>query len=226
MSGNSLSILSLLLHASLIVKFVMLLLLVASILSWAIVFSKFKVLRELRESTASFSKQFWSGTDLTSLNKSIKPNATGLPILFHSGFNAFLKMQATSAKPGVVIENVERAMRVSFSRESDRLDENLAFLATTGSVSPYIGLFGTVWGIMSAFVALGGVEQATLSMVAPGIAEALIATAMGLFAAIPAVIFYNRFTTMIERELNQYENFEDEFINILTRQLEHAGHAE
>ncbi len=223
MTGNSLSILGLIASASLIVKFVMLLLLVASIWSWAIVFSKIKLLKISHTTTAAFSKQFWSGTDLTSLHKSIKAEAKGLPALFHAGFNAFLKMQETSAKTTAVIENVERAMRVAFSRESDSMEENLTMLATVGSVSPYVGLFGTVWGIMTAFVALGGVEQATLSMVAPGIAEALIATAMGLFAAIPAVIFYNRFVSLIERELNQYENFEDEFINVLTRQLEQAG---
>ncbi len=223
MAGSSLSILGLIASASWIVKFVMLILLIASIWSWAIVFSKISLLKNSRQVTDTFSKQFWSGTDLMTLYKSIKGEASGMPALFKSGFQAFLKMQETPAKIPAVIENVERAMRIAFSRESDRMEENLTLLATVGSVSPYIGLFGTVWGIMTAFVALGGVEQATLSMVAPGIAEALIATAMGLFAAIPAVIAYNRFTALIERELNQYENFEDEFINILTRQLEHTG---
>lgn len=223
MAGNSLSILSLIASASLVVKFVMLLLLIASIWSWAIIFSKVKILKVCKQTTAQFSQQFWSGTDLTSLHRSIKGEPTGLPALFQSGFKAFLKIQETPAKRPAIIENVERAMRIAFSRESDRMERDLPFLATIGSVSPYVGLFGTVWGIMSAFVALGGVEQATLSMVAPGIAEALIATAMGLFAAIPAVIAYNRFLAMIERELNEFENFEDEFINILTRQLEQAG---
>ncbi len=223
MSGGSLSILGLIGSASLVVKFVMLLLLLASIWSWAVVFSKIKLLKLARHTTQSFSEQFWSGTDLLSLFKSITTEPTGMPALFKAGFQAFLKIQETPAKIPAVIENVERAMRVAFSRESDRMEDNLTLLATVGSVSPYIGLFGTVWGIMTAFIALGAVEQATLSMVAPGIAEALIATAMGLFAAIPAVIAYNRFTALIEKELNQYENFEDEFINILTRQLEQAG---
>lgn len=223
MTVNSLSILGLIASASLIVKFVMLLLLGASVWSWTIVFSKIKILKTSRSTTDQFSKQFWSGTDLMTLSKSIKGEAKGLPAIFQAGFKAFLKMQETKATTSAIIENVERAMRIAFSRESDRMEKDLTFLATIGSVSPYVGLFGTVWGIMNAFVALGGVEQATLSMVAPGIAEALIATAMGLFAAIPAVIAYNRFLTMIERELNQYENFEDEFINILTRQLEQTG---
>lgn len=223
MAGSSLSILGLITSASLVVKAVMLLLLIASIWSWAIVFSKIRLLKTARRTTRQFSSQFWSGTDLTTLSKSTNMNAHGLPALFQAGFKAFLKIQETSAKTPVIIENVERAMRIAFSQESDRMENNLTLLATIGSVSPYVGLFGTVWGIMSAFVALGGVQQATLSMVAPGIAEALIATAMGLFAAIPAVIAYNRFLAMIERELNQYENFEDEFINILSRQLEQTG---
>lgn len=222
MAGNSLSFLGLIASASLVVKFVMLLLLLASIWSWATVFSKMKLLKMSKATTLSFSTKFWSGTDLPTLSKSIQGEVHGLPALFQAGYRAFLKMQETSAKTPAIIESVERAMRIAFSRESDRMEDNLTFLATIGSVSPYVGLFGTVWGIMTAFVALGGVEQATLSMVAPGIAEALIATAMGLFAAIPAVVAYNRFLTMIERELNQYENFEDEFINILTRQLEQA----
>lgn len=220
MTGNSLSIFGLIASASLIVKFVMLLLLVASVWSWSIIFSKVKILKLSQTTTADFSQKFWSGTDLMTLSKSIKGEVQGLPAIFQAGFKAFLKMQETKAPTSATIENVERAMRIAFSRESDRMEKDLSFLATIGSVSPYVGLFGTVWGIMTAFVALGGVEQATLSMVAPGIAEALIATAMGLFAAIPAVIAYNRFLTRIERELNQYENFEDEFINILTRQLE------
>lgn len=225
MPESSLSILNLIMSASLVVKGVLLLLLLASVWSWAIIFKKIKLLRSLRAATAQFSQQFWSGTDLMSLHHSTKAEQEGLPALFQSGFTTFLKMQELAVKTEISVENVERAMRVAFSRENDKLEENLSPLATIGSVSPYVGLFGTVWGIMSAFVALGGVEQATLSMVAPGIAEALIATAMGLFAAIPAVIFYNRFGSMIERELIQYENFQDEFILILTRQLEQKGRA-
>ena len=224
MVGNSLSILGLIASSSLIVKLVLLLLLAASVWSWATIFSKIKLLKSSRETTKNFLEQFWSGTDLVTLQQSNRQNKTGLPTIFNAGYEAFLKMQETKAGVPAVVESVERAMRIAFSREHDRMEDKLTFLATIGSVSPYVGLFGTVWGIMTAFIALGGVEQATLSMVAPGIAEALIATAMGLFAAIPAVVTYNRFIAMIERELNQYENFEDEFINILTRQLEAKGH--
>jgi biopolymer transport protein TolQ len=217
--ANELSIWGLIINASWIVKVVMLLLLIASIWSWTMVFQKTKLLKITQLSSDKFHKTFWSGPDMNALFRSLKGEHLGLSAIFHAGFQTFLKWQDTKASATQVIENVERAMRVAFMRESDRLETQLPFLATIGSVSPYVGLFGTVWGIMSAFVALGGVEQATLSMVAPGIAEALIATAMGLFVAIPAVIFYNRFLANIEPLLNEYENFQDEFVNILERQL-------
>lgn len=217
--GSELSIWGLIIHASWVVKLVMLLLLATSVWSWTMVFQKIKLLKSTREQSEKFHNTFWSGPNLKDLFHNIKGEPVGLSAIFQAGFKNFLKWQDTKASAPQIIENVERAMRVAFMRESDRLEMQLPFLATIGSVSPYVGLFGTVWGIMSAFVALGGVEQATLSMVAPGIAEALVATAMGLFVAIPAVIFYNRFVANIEPMLNEYENFQDEFVNILERQL-------
>jgi biopolymer transport protein TolQ len=219
MGGNGLSILSLIFSASWIVKCVMLLLLLASITSWALIFKKIQLLKSTRLSSAAFLKKFWSGSDPAQLFRALPTATEGVAALFQAGFKAFAKTQDSSVGPTVIVENIERALRIGFSREAARLEENLTVLATIGSVSPYVGLFGTVWGIMSAFVALGGVQQATLSMVAPGIAEALIATAMGLFAAIPAVIAYNRFLALVEIELSEYENFSDEFVNLLSRQL-------
>ncbi len=219
MSGGGISILSLIINASWLVKIVMLLLLAASIWSWGLIFKKIQLLKSAKQTSTAFTKKFWSGSDPAQLFRGLPTETEGSAALFQAGFKAFVKMQDSAAEPPVVLENIERAMRVAFSRESARLEENLTILATVGSVSPYVGLFGTVWGIMSAFVALGGVQQATLSMVAPGIAEALVATAMGLFAAIPAVVAYNRFLALIETELNEYENFSDEFINVLSRQL-------
>lgn len=217
--GSELSILGLIANSSWVVKIIMLILLAGSVWSWTVIFQKITLIKNTKAASSKFHKAFWSGTDLSTLSKSFKGESTALPSIFQAGFQNFLKWQDSKAPASQIIENVERAMRVAFMRESDRLEVQLPFLATIGSVSPYVGLFGTVWGIMSAFVALGGVEQATLSMVAPGIAEALIATAMGLFVAIPAVIAYNRFLASIEPLLNEYENFQDEFVNILERQL-------
>ena len=219
MTSSGISIVSLIFGASWVVKFVMLLLLAASICSWGLIFQKIKLLKSAKQTSSAFVKKFWSGSDPAQLFRSLPAETEGSASLFQAGFKAFVKMQDTAAEPTVVVENIERAMRVAFSRETARLENNLTVLATIGSVSPYVGLFGTVWGIMTAFVALGGVQQATLSMVAPGIAEALIATAMGLFAAIPAVIAYNRFLALVEVELSEYENFSDEFVNLLSRQL-------
>jgi biopolymer transport protein TolQ len=217
--GSELSIFGLIANSSWVVKIIMLILLAGSVWSWTVIFQKIKLIRSTKAVSMKFHKAFWSGTDLGTLARNFKGDTVALPSIFQAGFQNFLKWQDSKAPASQIIENVERAMRVAFVRESDRLEVQLPFLATIGSVSPYVGLFGTVWGIMSAFVALGGVEQATLSMVAPGIAEALIATAMGLFVAIPAVIAYNRFLASIEPLLNEYENFQDEFVNILERQL-------
>ncbi len=219
MTSSGISIFSLVFGASLVVKLVMLLLLVASVCSWGLILKKIKVLKSARLSSATFTKKFWSGSDPAQLFRGLPTTTEGSAALFQAGFKAFAKMQDSTADSTLIVENTERALRVGFSREAARLEENLTVLATIGSVSPYVGLFGTVWGIMSAFIALGGVQQATLSMVAPGIAEALIATAMGLFAAIPAVVAYNRFLALIEVELSEYENFSDEFVNLLSRQL-------
>lgn len=222
--NTGLSIWGLIANSSWVVKIVMLILLAFSVWSWTLVFKKTSLLKETTLASDKFTQLFWSGADLMNLFKALKNEGVAVSALFYAGFKTYLKWEDSKAASNQIIDNVERSMRVAFSKESDRLESQLAFLATIGSVSPYIGLFGTVWGIMSAFIALGGVEQATLSMVAPGIAEALIATAMGLFVAIPAVIMYNRFLSSIETRLNQYENFQDEFIIILERQLANQHH--
>lgn len=217
-----LSVLELVTQASWIVKFVMLLLLLASVWSWWIIFAKLSILRRERRRTDAFENEFWSG----GINDIIKRSGeeglvTGsMEEVFRAGYREFTKLKR---QPGVasdsVIESVRRAMRAAYQREMDKLESSLPFLATVGSVSPYIGLFGTVWGIMNSFRGLASVVQATLAHVAPGIAEALIATAIGLFAAIPAVIAYNRFSHDIDRLANRYDVFMEEFSNVLQREL-------
>jgi len=208
--------------ASLLVQLVMLLLLVASIVSWTMIFQKRIRIHRARRSANKFEDQFWSGKDLVSIYNRIndpKHEATGMEVIFLSGFKEFARLRGHSGiDPQAVLEGAQRAMRVALSREIDELELHLSFLATVGSTSPYVGLFGTVWGIMNSFRALGNVQQATLAMVAPGISEALIATAMGLFAAIPAVIAYNRFANDVERLSNRYDTFVEEFSSILQRQ--------
>lgn len=216
-----LSIISLLANASLLVQLVMLLLLVVSIMAWTIIFNKSKALKQARQELESFEERFWSGGDLSRLYEQGANHAEvrGLERIFKAGFKEFIKLRQQSAPDQMaVVEGAQRIMRVNLNREADKLETSLQFLATVGSTSPYIGLFGTVWGIMNAFRALGNVQQATLAMVAPGIAEALIATAMGLFAAIPAVIAYNRFRSDVERLVSHYDSFVDEFTSILQRQ--------
>ena len=216
------SALDLILQASFIVQFVMALLVGASVVSWAIIFRKRQLLGAERQSADRFEEQFWSGGDLAALYKSLESGApTGMAGVFVAGFREFsrLRKQAGIAG-GQLLEGSRRAMRVAQLRETDRLEQNLSTLATIGSTSPYVGLFGTVWGIMSAFQGLGNVQQATLAMVAPGIAEALIATAMGLFAAIPAVVAYNRYADQVGRLELRYDAFMEEFSTILQR---HAG---
>ncbi len=215
------SIVSLIVNASVLVQLVMLLLLVVSVMAWTIIFSKLKVLKQAREDMISFEDRFWSGGDLARLYEQVSSNSEsrGLERIFKAGFKEFIKLrQQGEPEPMAVVEGAQRAMRVKLNREADSLEVSLGFLATVGSTSPYVGLFGTVWGIMNSFRALGNVQQATLAMVAPGIAEALIATAMGLFAAIPAVVAYNRFRTDVERLISHYDNFVDEFTSILQRQ--------
>ncbi len=218
---HNLSIFTLISEASLLVQLVMLLLLVLSILSWAIVFQKLKLLKAVTKSTNRFENQFWSGGDVSALYKSLQSKAqenTGIESIFVEGYSEYARLNKHNSDHGVSIAGTQRAMRVALARELDRLDAHNDFLATVGSVSPYIGLFGTVWGIMNAFRGLASTENATLAMVAPGISEALIATAMGLFAAIPSVVAYNRFSHDVDKIMTRLENFADEFINILQRQ--------
>jgi len=216
------SALDLILQASLIVQFVMALLVGASVVSWAIIFRKRKLLKTERVASDQFEEQFWSGGDLSGLYKLLESGSpTGMAGVFVAGFREFSRLRKQAGiGPGELLEGSRRAMRVAQLRETDRLEENLSTLATIGSTSPYVGLFGTVWGIMRAFQGLGNVQQATLAMVAPGIAEALIATAMGLFAAIPAVIAYNRYADQVGRLELRYDAFMEEFSTILQR---HAG---
>jgi biopolymer transport protein TolQ len=216
-----LSLISLLINASPLVQLVMLLLLVVSIMAWTIIFNKSKSLKQARQELESFEDRFWSGGDLSRLyeQSSNHAEARGLERIFKAGFKEFIKLRQQGGPDKMaMVEGAQRIMRVNLNREADNLEGSLQFLATVGSTSPYIGLFGTVWGIMNAFRALGNVQQATLAMVAPGIAEALIATAMGLFAAIPAVIAYNRFRSDVERLVSHYDSFVDEFTSILQRQ--------
>jgi len=220
--NTDLSLFHLVTEASFVVQFVMLLLLTASIASWTFIFSKRKELSRAIEITDEFEEEFWSGVALAELyrklaGKDFEPE--GIEKIFLAGYKEFSRMRQTgNVDPGVQVESAQRAMRIELSRELDRLDEHLAFLATVGSTSPYVGLFGTVWGIMNSFMSLGNVKQATLAQVAPGIAEALIATAIGLFAAIPAVISYNRFSTQLDKLTGRYELFVEEFVVLLQRQ--------
>jgi biopolymer transport protein TolQ len=216
------SIITLVAEASLLVKLVLLLLLAVSVLAWTIIFNKSKALKQARQELISFEDRFWSGGDLTRLYEQSgrDSEARGLERIFKAGFKEFAKLKKQAgSEPMAIVEGAQRIMRVKLNREADILETSLQFLATVGSTSPYVGLFGTVWGIMNSFRALGNVQQATLAMVAPGIAEALIATAMGLFAAIPAVIAYNRFRTDVERLVSHYDSFVDEFTSILQRQV-------
>lgn len=210
---QDLSFLSLVLNASLLVQLVMLLLLGMSIASWTIIFKKGAVLRGVRSDTERFERDFWSGGDLNTLLEASLRNKSSSAVLehiFEAGMQEFMKLRE--------IDAARRAMKATYQREMDILEANLPFLASVGSVSPYIGLFGTVWGIMHAFRGLANVQNATLSAVAPGIAEALVATAIGLFAAIPAVVAYNSNATDVDRLAIRFETFIEEFTNILQRQ--------
>jgi biopolymer transport protein TolQ len=220
--NTDLSLIQLVLNASVLVQLVMLVLVVASVISWTMIFLKRMTIKRAKTAANRFEEQFWSGKDLVSIYNRIndpKREANGMELIFVSGFKEFARLRNhTGLDPQTVLEGTQRAMRVALSREMDELEIHLSFLATVGSTSPYVGLFGTVWGIMNSFRALGNVHQATLAMVAPGIAEALIATAMGLFAAIPAVVAYNRYANDVERLTNRYDTFVEEFSTILQRQ--------
>ena len=219
--GSDLSFFSLIWDASLPVQAVMLILVIASMASWKIIYLKIKTLKMAEQNTDDFEKIFWSGGSLSNLYESIsiKPpkDILGLPVIFKAGYKEYMSNKNTGALDKKSVESVRRAMSAAYNREVDALDRHLPFLASVGSVSPYIGLFGTVWGIMNAFIGLANVAQASLAQVAPGIAEALIATAIGLFAAIPAVIAYNKFASKVDRISIRYESFMEEFINIMDR---------
>ena len=220
--GNEINLLTLVLHASLPVQLVMLLLLGFSVASWVIIFRKKKVLDDAARSVDEFEERFWSGADLAALFREVSArenNLNGIESIFESGFREFARLrQKRNVDARTQLEGAQRAMRASLAREVDQLDHNLEFLASVGSISPYIGLFGTVWGIMISFQGLANVKEATIATVAPGISEALVATAMGLFAAIPAVWAYNRYSTKVERLNVRYETFAEEFSSILQRQ--------
>ncbi|MER1941778.1 MULTISPECIES: protein TolQ [unclassified Castellaniella] len=221
-ASSDLSLLSLIGNASIPVQIVMLILLGASVLSWTYIFSKRAALKRTDEQTRRFEDDFWAGGDLTVLQQAVasRRNEHGaLARIFDAGMTEFIKARRSSTRGDTMLDAPRRAMKAAFQREMDSLESHLNFLASTGSVSPYIGLLGTVWGIMHAFMGLSTMQQATLAAVAPGIAEALIATAIGLFAAIPAVLAYNRYTNEIDRLSIRFESFIDEFLNILQRQV-------
>lgn len=216
------SLFSYFMNAGIVVKLVLLILISASILSWTYILQRGFYLKQVRQDSEQFENVFWSGGDLSKLytESMRRKNALqGTEAIFFAGFKEYLRLHKQPAMSAeAIMESAKRAMRVAQMREQDKLELTLPVLATVGSTSPYVGLFGTVWGIMLSFRAMANVQQATISMVAPGIAEALIATAMGLFAAIPAVVGYNRYMTEINRMLNRFDAFQDEFANILFRQ--------
>lgn len=216
------SIVSLVLGASIVVQLVLALLLAVSLASWTVIFRKYFAIGRARAQTDDFEQEFWSGSNLNDLYQAaLNAGRQGgaLQRIFASGMREYLKLRERRVlDASTLVDGARRAMRAAFQREMDAIEANLSFLASVGSVSPYVGLFGTVWGIMHAFVGLSNLQQVTLATVAPGIAEALVATAIGLFAAIPAVIAYNFFTRDIDRLANRYESFMEEFSNILQRQ--------
>ncbi len=219
---TDLSFVHLIANASFLVQIVMGLLLLASIFSWSVIYSKSRQLNSAKKEADNFEEIFWSGGDVSDIYKKLQPRRDelkGLERIFEAGLSEYARLHKQARDPETVISGAQRAMRTTLARETDEIEANLSFLATVGSTSPYVGLFGTVWGIMNSFRALGNVQQATLAMVAPGIAEALIATAMGLFAAIPAVISYNRFANQVNRLMSSYDNFIEEFSTLLQRQV-------
>lgn len=221
-----LSLLSLFTEASTLVQIVMLLLLGISVVSWSLIIQRGRTLRQAKRFFDSFQERFQSTPDLNRLYDYLSSRrnvSEGIEQVFRQGFREFVRLYKQEALPQAVMEGTERAMRIALSREEEALDQHLPFLATVGSISVYIGLFGTVWGIMTAFRALGSVQQATLAMVAPGISEALVATALGLFAAIPAVFAYNRFHCQVERLLRNYDNLAEEFSGALHRRLQNES---
>ncbi len=229
MHSGSINVWSLILEATIVVQLVMLILLLASIISWVMIVQRWLVLNSAEQGMSGFEKRFWSGMDLSQLyregsdqQKANKPTG-GMENIFRAGFKEFMRLrQQGGVNSDGVMAGAQRAMRVAYSREEEKLEKHLPFLATVGSVTPYIGLFGTVIGIMNSFISLAEQSQATLQVVAPGIAEALIATAMGLFAAIPAVVAYNRYSTKVDVIAGNYITFTEEFAGILHRQVASA----
>jgi len=220
--STDLSIINLITDASLVVQIVIAILVLSSLFSWALIFVKKGKLSQARRITEKFDERFWSGISLNSLYDDLgeKDERRALERIFYDGFHEYKRIHSAEASVNFpVVDAVGRTMRVAVTREVSQLEQNLSFLATVGSTAPYIGLFGTVWGIMNSFISIGQMQQATLSVVAPGIAEALIATAFGLFAAIPASIAYNRFNDAIDHLDLEYENFKDEFLSLLERQV-------
>ena len=219
--SNNINIWELILHASLPVQAVMLLLVLASVSSWAIILLKKRVLDRASQGADEFEERFWSGAEMSALFREInggEGRPQGLEAIFEAGFREFARLRGKKGMDNrTQLEGAQRAMRTALAREIDSLEHNLEYLANVGSISPYVGLFGTVWGIMISFIGLADVKEATIATVAPGIAEALIATAMGLFAAIPAVWAYNRYATRVERINTRYETFAEEFSSILQR---------
>ncbi len=220
--GSDLNLWQLVVNASAVVQMVILVLLLASLLSWTVIFDRIRVLRRAKRMADEFEQRFWSGGDMADLYHALereRDGPYGLAAIFQAGFREFTRLRRGSQADTMgLLQGAQRSMRVTLSREMDTLEHHLPFLATVGSTSPYVGLFGTVWGIMHAFHALSNVKQATLALVAPGISEALVATAIGLFAAIPAVVAYNRYSTDVERLNNRYDDFLEEFSTILQRQ--------
>lgn len=220
--NGGINVLQLVLDASLFVKAVMVVLLLFSVLSWVIIFRKMTILNRAMRGADEFEERFWSGADLAGLFREVTASGesvSGIESIFEAGFREFARLrQRRQMDSRTMLEGAQRGMRVALTREIDRLEQNLEFLANVGSISPYVGLLGTVAGIMVAFVGLANVKEATIAMVAPGISEALIATAMGLIAAIPAVWAYNRYSNKVERILTRYDTFVEEFSSILQRQ--------
>jgi biopolymer transport protein TolQ len=219
--NQDISIVNLVLHASLVVQLVIGGLLLISLASWTVIFAKLLGLRRVKQRNDGFEQDFWSGKNLSDLfrNASTQTNTGPMERVFASGMREFMKLREKRLDGNTQLDGARRAMRASLQRELDALEGNIGFLASVGSVSPYVGLFGTVWGIMHAFIGLSNLQQVTLATVAPGIAEALVATAIGLFAAIPAVISYNRFARQVDRVAIQLESFIEEFSNILQRNV-------
>lgn len=229
MATDGMSVWGLMTDAGPVVRIVMAILLLASVVSWAMIVDRVRVYVRARKASAAFQDRFWSGSDLSTLYAEVKSHpddAAGSERIFQAGFHEFVRLAKSSRDADAVMEGAQRAMRVALQREQGRLNRHLPFLASVGSTSPYVGLFGTVWGIMNAFMALSHVSQATLSAVAPGIAEALIATAIGLFAAIPAVLAYNRFATLSDELVGDCELFAEEFSSLLHRRAHSQGRPE